>query len=123
MPTASDNASGPGLLGGTRLIGGVLLLVVLGANLGTDPSGRLAPGVRGHAARELATTRTLGERVAWAFWALVGRPDAARAEATGFGPAGSPGELAKVVARVGSSPAKGIEAGVWLLDLPPPAVA
>ncbi|MEQ8770682.1 MAG: hypothetical protein RIB60_09265 [Phycisphaerales bacterium] len=111
-----------GLTRTTRLVGGLLLLMVMGASIGPETSGRWSHSAREHAAQELAGARRAGERVAKAIWTFVGRHAVE-----------SPAATAQVLidpspaSTLAISPAPvrtaGVELDVWLLDLPPPACA
>ncbi len=123
MATASPTSQAhPGLTRTTRLVGGLLLLMVLGTSLGPETSGRWSHTAREHAAQELAGARRAGERVARAFWTLVGR-HAVEAPATPTEVLPGRRLSTGVVAAPAPVGKTGVELSVWLLDLPPPACA
>ena len=115
---ASSNDSNPGAQ--PRLVSGLLLLVVMGVQLGW--SNALTARVEsGPAAAELAGARRLGERVVRVLRSLIERGGAERREAEGFGGRDwrEPGRVAGVDVEV----VAGVVLGEWELDLPPPVAS
>lgn len=101
-----------------RLIGGLLMVLVLGAQLAWADS-RSASPVRGVAASESSSVRSLGERVVRVLRVLIERP-AVVAQSP------CPPPPAPMGSGVAASPAPrevvpGARLLPWLMDLPPPA--
>lgn len=114
MPVHADTQAPTG----TRLIGGLLMLLVMGAHLGWADA-RSAPPIRGVAASEPASVRSLGERVVRVLRVLMERP-AAQVQAE---PVPPPNAHERSV-YAGVTPQRGAPRsalGPWLVDLPPPA--
>ncbi len=106
----------------TRLVGGLLLLMVMGASIGPETNGRWSHAARVHAAQELAGARRAGERVAKVLWTLVGRQAVESPAATATIPT-EPRPCGSVTPAPAPICSAGVALDVWLLDLPPPARA
>ena len=114
MPVHTDTPAPTG----ARLIGGLLMLLVIGAHLGWADT-RSIPPIRGVAASEPASVRSLGERVVRVLRVLMERP-AAQVQAEPLPPPSArEGRVFAGVASQQGSPRPTL--GHWLTDLPPPA--
>ena len=104
-----------------RFVGGVLLLVLLGVQLGLSDVRATGQAERGQTTAELSGAKRLGERVVWVFRTLI---EHAQIEASESSVPTVHAHGAVFASRADDrGPRGGVELGVWLLDLPPPTMA